>query len=58
VNPRLVEAMNRFNSTAENQFAAALIELSLKKLQDAFERLPSGADPDPRFLAGAVLVKA
>jgi len=57
VNPRLVEAMNRFNSTAENQFAAALIELSLKKLQDAFERLPSGADPDPRFLAGAVLVK-
>jgi len=58
LNPRLKAAVRRFNSDDPNKFAAALLDLSLRKLEDVFLRLPAGQIPEPRFLAGAILVKA
>jgi len=57
VNPRLQDAIGNFLSAEEDKFAAALFDLSLRKLESVFLRLPRGTVPDRRFLGGALLVR-
>lgn len=55
-NPKLRQALERFIATESNRFAGVLFELSLRKLEDVFLRLPEGTLPDPKLLAGVLLV--
>ena len=57
VNPRLHEAIGKFLAAEEDKFAAALFDLSLRKLESVFLRLPTGSIPDRKFLGGAILVR-
>ncbi|GEM_PF-4192803 len=56
VNPRFEAAVEQFFNREQNKFAAALMELAVKKLENVFQRLPRGTVPDPRMLADSLLV--
>lgn len=57
LNPRLQKAVSGFVSAEKDPFAAALFDLSLRKLEDVFHRLPRGIVPEAKFMSGALLVE-
>ncbi len=57
INPRLTAAVEVFVKQSKNRFAAALLELSLRKLEDLFRRFPKGHIPDAKYAAPILLVK-
>ena len=57
INPLLHKAIERFLAAEKDKFAAALFDLSLRKLESVFLRLPKGTTPDRKFLSGAILIK-
>ena len=56
LNPRLAEAVKKFPADQENRFAAVMFDLSLKKLEALFRRVPAGAAPDRKLMAPVLLV--
>ncbi len=56
VNPLFKASLDRFLNTENNRFAVSLVELSLRKLETVFLRLPRDTIPEIQMLAGVVLM--
>jgi len=57
INPRLTAAVASFVKQSDNRFAAALFDLSLRKLEDLFRRYPKGNIPEAKYAAPVLLIK-
>lgn len=56
LNPKFQQAVEKFFHTEKNRFAGALMDLSVKKLDVVFRRLPKGMIPEAKLLADTLLV--